>query len=76
MWTIGGGTIDVAGVPAVDYGGQGGLGDVVLHPDFANNRLVYLSFAEAGDGGTRGAAVGRGRLVIERRRGAARRLCR
>lgn len=65
LWTRGGGAIDVAGVPAVDYGGQGGLGDVVLHPDFANNGLVYLSFAEAGDGGLRGAAVGRGRLVIE-----------
>ena len=54
---------EVAGVPPVDYGGQGGLGDVVLHPDFATNGLVYLSFAEAGEGGTRGAAVGRGRLV-------------
>ena len=65
LWTVGGGTIDVSGVPAVDYGGQGGLGDVVLHPDFANNGLVYLSFAEAGDDGVRGAAVGRGRLVVE-----------
>lgn len=65
LWTVGGGAIDVAGVPAVDYGGQGGLGDVVLHPDFANNGLVYLSFAEAGGGGLRGAAVGRGRLVVE-----------
>jgi glucose/arabinose dehydrogenase len=65
LWSPGGPTIDVAGVPAVDYGGQGGLGDVVLHPDFARNGLVYLSFAEAGEGGTRGAAVGRGRLVVE-----------
>lgn len=66
LYTIdGGATIDVAGVPAVDYGGQGGLGDVALHPDFASNGLVYLSFAEAGEGGTRGAAVGRGRLVVE-----------
>jgi glucose/arabinose dehydrogenase len=47
----------VAGVPDVDYGGQGGLGDVVLHPKFAENRLVYLSYAEGGPGGTRGAAV-------------------
>ena len=47
----------VAGVPDVDYGGQGGLGDVVLHPKFAENRLVYLSYAEGGSGGTRGAAV-------------------
>ena len=50
-------------MPAVDYGGQGGLGDVTLHPRFAENGLVYLSFAEAGEGG-RGAAVGRGRLVL------------
>lgn len=47
----------VAGVPDVDYGGQGGLGDVILHPKFAENRLVYLSYAEGGPGGTRGAAV-------------------
>ncbi|MFN3725094.1 MAG: PQQ-dependent sugar dehydrogenase [Allosphingosinicella sp.] len=58
-------TVEVSGVPQVDAGGQGGLGDVVLHPQFASNRLVYLSFAEAGEGGTRGAAVGRGRLVVE-----------
>jgi glucose/arabinose dehydrogenase len=55
--------IYVEGVPAVDYGGQGGLGDVILHPQFASNGLVYLSWAEAGPGDTRGAAVGRGRLV-------------
>jgi aldose sugar dehydrogenase len=55
----------VTGVPKVDAGGQGGLGDVILHPDFANNGYVYLSWAEAGDGDTRGAAVGRGKLVIE-----------
>ena len=55
----------VAGVPAVDYGGQGGLGDVALHPAFAQNGLVYLSFVEAGQGDTRGAAVGRGRLVMQ-----------
>lgn len=53
----------VAGVPEVAYGGQGGLGDVALHPDFAGNRLVYLSYAEAGKGSTRGAAVARARLV-------------
>ena len=31
----------VAGVPDVAYGGQGGLGDVVLHPAFQDNGLVY-----------------------------------
>jgi len=58
----------VGGVPDVDYGGQGGLGDVALHPDFANNKLVYLSYAEAGVGGVRGAAVARGTLVEDGRR--------
>ena len=56
----------VAGVPDVDYGGQGGLGDVVLHPKFAENRLVYLSYAEGGPGGTRGAAVMLSRLERDR----------
>lgn len=54
----------VAGVPKVAYGGQGGLGDVVLHPDFANNSLVYVSYAERGDGGS-GAALMRATLVQE-----------
>jgi len=52
-----GGKTSISGVPAVDYGGQGGLGDVVIHPDYANNGLIYLSYAEAGDGDTRGAVV-------------------
>ena len=64
LWTVGGGAVDVAGVPKVDYGGQGGLGDVVLHPRFAENGFVYLSYAEAGEGDTRGAAVARGKLVV------------
>ena len=55
----------ITGVPDVDYGGQGGLGDVVLHPDFADNGVVYLSYAEAGDDDTRGAAVARGRLELD-----------
>ena len=54
---------DVAGVPEVDYGGQGGFGDVVPHPDFAANGIVYLSYAEAGEGDTRGAALARAKLV-------------
>ncbi|MDJ0699502.1 MAG: PQQ-dependent sugar dehydrogenase [Woeseiaceae bacterium] len=59
----------IRGVPNVDYGGQGGLGDVVLHPDFASNALVYLSYAEAGVGGTRGAAVTRAVLNFDDRGG-------
>jgi glucose/arabinose dehydrogenase len=49
------------GVPAVYARGQGGLLDVALSPRFAEDRLVYLSFAEPGDGGA-GTAVARGRL--------------
>lgn len=51
----------VAGVPEVLYEDQGGLLDVALDPDFASNRFVYLSFAEAGEGGA-STAVARGRL--------------
>ncbi len=61
LWQSGGDMREVAGVPTVSYAGQGGLGDVVIHPDFASNRMVYLSWAEEGAGG-KGAAVGRGRL--------------
>ena len=35
----------IAGVPEVYARGQGGLFDVVPHPDFANNRLLYLTYA-------------------------------
>jgi glucose/arabinose dehydrogenase len=55
----------LAGLPAVAVGGQGGLLDVVLHPQFATNRLVYWSFSEPGDGGA-STAVARGRLDGQR----------
>jgi len=54
----------VKGVPTVDYGGQGGLGDIVLHPQFEANGFVYVSYVEAGAGDKRGAAVARGRLEL------------
>jgi glucose/arabinose dehydrogenase len=57
-----GNATDIRGVPEVAYGGQGGLGDVALHPEFNTNRLVYLSYAEKGSGG-RGAVVARARLT-------------
>ncbi len=62
---------NITGTPQVDHGGQGGLGDVVLHPRFADNGLVYLSYAEAGDGDTRGAAVARARLTLDGNGGGA-----
>lgn len=54
----------IAGVPEVDYGGQGGLGDIALHPSFAENGLIYLSYVEEGDNDTRGAAVARATLTL------------
>ncbi|MCT2399405.1 PQQ-dependent sugar dehydrogenase [Novosphingobium mangrovi (ex Huang et al. 2023)] len=57
----------VSGVPDVDYGGQGGLGDFIFAPGQTSatldTRVVYLSWAEAGAGNTRGAAVGKANLV-------------
>ncbi len=52
----------VAGLPAVDARGQGGLLDVTLDPAFATNRLIYWSYAEPGQNANN-TAVARGRLV-------------
>ncbi|MCM0622481.1 PQQ-dependent sugar dehydrogenase [Nocardioides bruguierae] len=57
--------VEVSGVPEVVDDGQGGLGDVVPGPTFADDAVVYLSWAEAGDGGV-GAAVGRATLATYR----------
>lgn len=54
----------VAGVPKVDYFFQGGLGDIVLHPDFTDNNTLYLSYVEAGPNNTRGVAVARANLNL------------
>jgi glucose/arabinose dehydrogenase len=54
----------VAGVPEVHVQGQGGLAEVVAHPNFAGNQRIYLSFPEAGPNGTSGATVGYGRLIL------------
>lgn len=52
----------LAGLPEVDARGQGGLLDVALDPDFAQNRRVYWSYAEPGEGGN-STAVARGTLA-------------
>lgn len=56
----------VTGAPEVDYGGQGGLGDIAFLPAESTasvgRRTIYLSWAEAGPNDTRGAAVGRGQI--------------
>jgi len=55
----------VSGLPSIVAQGQGGLLDVVLHPNFVENRLVYLSYAGPGPGGM-GTEVARGKLVGNR----------
>ena len=52
----------LAGVPTVFAEGQGGLLDVALSPNFANNQRVYLSYAEPGESGSAGTAVAYGTL--------------
>jgi len=56
----------IPGVPEVRALGQGGLHDVVLHPDFESNQLIYLSYAKAGEGNLGTTAVSRARLVNDR----------
>jgi glucose/arabinose dehydrogenase len=55
-------------VPKVWAEGQGGLLEVVLSPEFAQDRTVYLSYAEEGSDGKAGTAVGRGQLSEDRAR--------
>ena len=55
---------EIGGIPAVDRGGQGGFRDIVLHPGFADNELLYFSYMEGGENDTRGAVVARGHLDL------------
>jgi len=52
----------IAGVPRVRTDGNGGLMDVALHPRFAENRLVYLTYTKPVDGGKGTPSLARGRL--------------
>ncbi len=61
----GGKRAQIGGVPEVDARGQGGLLDVALHPNFADNRYVYLTWSGAGEGGN-ATHLGRGRLKNNR----------
>lgn len=70
LWhvTSDGSKTEVQGLWKVAYGGQGGLGDVVLHPDFERNSRVYLSYAErAEDKAAFGAVVVRAKLDLKNR---------
>ena len=55
---------EVAGVPMVETGGQGGLLDIAVAPDFASSATVYLSYAEPGAGGP-ALALAKGTLVAD-----------
>lgn len=57
----------VPGAPVVRASGQGGLLDIVLHPKFAQNKLVYISYSKPSEDGTQGAtAVMRARWENDR----------
>ena len=59
---------EVAGVPEVAFGGQGGFGDVAFlesEADVEGPRTIYLSWVEMGENDTRGAVLGRGMLVCD-----------
>lgn len=55
---------DVSGVPEVAYGGQNGFGDFVLHPEFADNDLAYMSYVASAEGGSV-VTVARARLALD-----------
>jgi aldose sugar dehydrogenase len=55
----------LGGVPAVAAGGQGGLLDVALSPDFASSKLLFISYAEPRQGGGSATSVARARLELE-----------
>jgi glucose/arabinose dehydrogenase len=53
----------VEGLPRVDPQGQGGLMDVMPHPDFSRNGWVYWTYAQRGDGNRNGTELARGKLA-------------
>lgn len=57
-------TSKVEGLPKVDDKGQGGLLDVALDPDFANNKMIFWSFSEPVPGGNH-TAVAKGKLSAD-----------
>ncbi len=58
---------EVEGAPEVTARGQGGLLDVSLHPDFVNNRLVYLTWSQGEENSVNTAtSLSRGRLESDR----------
>ena len=67
LWLVtqNGAKTEVAGVPAVDHEGQGGLLGVFVAPTYASDRGVYLTYAEPGDGGS-SLALAHATLTLDR----------
>ena len=66
LQTRSGDIVTVSGTPEVDYGGQGGFGDIAFLESESTRtdaRTIFLSWAEAGEDDTRGAVVGKAQLV-------------
>ncbi|MGB5793716.1 PQQ-dependent sugar dehydrogenase [Poseidonibacter sp.] len=57
--------LSIKGVPSVAYGGQGGLGDIILHPQYIKNKLIYLSYIQEDTLGRKGAVVAKAKLNIK-----------
>ncbi|WNC67769.1 PQQ-dependent sugar dehydrogenase [Thalassotalea nanhaiensis] len=53
---------EIAGLPDIEVGSQGGLLDIVLHPDYANNGWIYMSYAKADGKGNKSTAIMRAKL--------------
>ncbi|MFQ3246755.1 MAG: glucose/arabinose dehydrogenase [Arenicella sp.] len=64
----------VTGLPKVAYGGQGGLGDIILHPAYSSNSMIYISYAESDDAGNYGAAVARAKISFDGQQGSLKNL--
>lgn len=60
-----GSKVTVTGLPKIAYGGQGGLGDIILHPQYNKNNWIYLSYAEQDQAGNKGAVVARAQLRLD-----------
>jgi len=56
--------VAIQGMPKVAYGGQGGMGDIILHPNYKDNQIIYLSYAEKGSLGKKGAVVAQAKLRL------------
>lgn len=52
----------ISGLPEIEVGNQGGLLDIVLHPDYANNGWIYLSYSKADGKGNKSTTIMRAKL--------------